>query len=549
VLRWFPSRSFAVAVGAVLALSFGASGYGSLFDASATTGTDRYASPNGRRQGAGTISDPWDLTTALSRTSGLRPGDTLWLRGGTYSGSFASWVAGTAAAPITVRQYPAERATLDGRGSGTPVLAGTGGWVTFWGFEVTNSDPSRPAARDVRPQGVDVRAPGTRFINLTVHDNGQGFGFWSEAPDSEIAGCIIYNNGTTSNDHGIYTQNATGSKRIRENVVFNNYGYGIHAYGSSSASLANIEISGNASFHNGSIGAAATNPDILVGGDSPASGIRVADNMTYTSPLTNTTARIGSGTENHDASVTGNTFAGYSTFQNWDSLTVSGNTFLGSTTVIQLQTVLNLPGSWLSWNRNSYVSQEAQWQPFNLTTGTTKGLYFPGWRTATGADANSTYTKAAPSGTQVFVRPNPYEAGRANVIVYDWAHAATVGADMSAVLPVGASYQVFSVQDFFGAPVASGRYTGAPISLPMTATSVQRPIGLSGTASTAPEFNVFVVMATAGAPIPPTPTPVPPTPSPGPSVTPPPPGPTPTAAPAPISGGTHSKPRVVGWRG
>lgn len=529
------TKWIAAAFGVFAALSIGAAGYGSLFDASSATGTDRYASPNGRRLGAGTISDPWDLTSALSQSSGVHPGDTLWLRGGTYSGSYTSWLSGTSAAPITVRQYPGERATLDGRGTGAPVLSVAGPYVTFWGFEVTNSEPLRPAVRDGRPEGVDVRAANTRLINLAIHDAGQGVGLWTEAPDSEMTGCLVYNNGTTIYDHGIYTQNAYGTKRIRENVILNNYGFGIHAYGSASASLVNFEISGNASFHNGSIGSSSTMPDILVGGDSPAAGIRVFDNSTYTRPFTNTTVRIGSGTNNNDASVTNNTFAGYSTFQNWASLVVTGNRFYGSTTMIQLQAWLPLPGSWLSWNQNSYVSQEAQWQPFNLTTTSTVGLFFPGWRTATGADANSSYTKGNPTGTRVDVRPNPYERGRANIIVYNWSLSPVVYADVPSVLPVGAYYEVHSAQDFFGAPVASGIYNGAPIALPMNATSVQPPMGLPAPPTTAPEFNVFVVTL-AGAAAVPTPAPT--------AVAP----PAPTPTPAPLPPGRRA-PRVVDWRG
>src|SRR5213078_3276221 len=61
---------------------------------------------------------PWNLATALSGGNGkVQPGDTVWLRGGTYAGQFRSTLTGTAAAPIVVRQYPGERAIIDGGGS------------------------------------------------------------------------------------------------------------------------------------------------------------------------------------------------------------------------------------------------------------------------------------------------------------------------------------------------------------------------------------------------------------------------------------------------
>src|SRR4051812_16130158 len=44
-----------------------------------------YASPKGLPTGHGTPSRPWDLQTALSGGNGrIQPGDTVWLRGGTY---------------------------------------------------------------------------------------------------------------------------------------------------------------------------------------------------------------------------------------------------------------------------------------------------------------------------------------------------------------------------------------------------------------------------------------------------------------------------------
>src|ERR1043165_5138930 len=73
-----------------------------------------YASPNGSPDASGAIDQPWDLATALAQPSSVRPGDTIWLRGGVYRGAFVANVNGTAAAPIRVRQYAGERATIDG---------------------------------------------------------------------------------------------------------------------------------------------------------------------------------------------------------------------------------------------------------------------------------------------------------------------------------------------------------------------------------------------------------------------------------------------------
>ena len=105
-----------------------------------TSGRQFYAAPSGSPGGDGSWSQPLDLQSALSSSGPLRPGDTLWLRAGRYLGSFTSSLAGTATAPIVVRQYPGERATLDGAGSMESTLTINGRWTWYWGFEVMDSD-------------------------------------------------------------------------------------------------------------------------------------------------------------------------------------------------------------------------------------------------------------------------------------------------------------------------------------------------------------------------------------------------------------------------
>ena len=66
-----------------------------------------------------------------------------------------------------------------------------------------------------------------KFINLVVHDLGIAIGWGSDAVGGEFYGSIIYNNGwidTNGRVDGLafYTQNRNGTKRIVDNVVFNN---------------------------------------------------------------------------------------------------------------------------------------------------------------------------------------------------------------------------------------------------------------------------------------------------------------------------------------
>lgn len=385
-----------------------------------------YVAPNGSSSGKGTIDSPLSFAAALDGAGGkIGPGDTVWVRGGTYKGTFYNKLKGTASSPVVVRQLPGERATIDG------TINVQGQYTTFWGLEVMQSSPSY--------HGLNVRAPGTRLVNLVVHDAGRnGIGFWSEAPDSEIHGSIIYNNGAMGNpSHGLYTQNRTGIKHITDNVLFNNEGYGLHAYGESGQYLQNFVIDGNASFNNGLIGGSARN-NILVGGNgAAATGIVVTNNTLYFSQsVSQANMRLG-----------------YKDTKN-GTLTVRDNFIVGGQPALEIR----------SW---SSVSNSGN-QLFN---GTTK-----------------------PSGLRVVVRPNKYEKGRANVIVSNPGRQGSVSADLSGVLRSGDRYEVRSVQRIFGAPVASGTYSGGSISIPMGSIQAPKPLGLSATPpTTGPEFDVFVV--------------------------------------------------------
>jgi hypothetical protein len=99
------------------------------------------------------------------------------------------------------------------------------------------------------------------------------------------------------------------------------------------------------------------------------------------------------------------------------------------------------------------------------------------------------------TGTKTFVRPNAYEPGRANIVVYNWDKLSSVAVDVRSVLPNGAPYEVRNAQDFFAAPVMSGTFDGQPLQLPMQGLSVAKPNGPFKTpAPTGPQFNTFVLL-------------------------------------------------------
>ena len=501
----------AVAVGSatVTATSEGKTGSAAITVTSSTvTHAGWYVSPSGSSGGDGSAARPWNLQTGLNGGGGkIRAGDTLWLRGGTYAGAFSSNLNGTAAAPIVVRQYPGERATIDGgqtATSGTDILTVNGSYTWYWGFEVMSSytqrnDPNAGTGTPLRGDGVYINnAHDLKLINLIVHDMGHGTYTEDAAHNIEIYGWIIYNGGTQSSarsdGHGIYIKNdGNGWKVARDNVIFNQFGFGIHGYAESGTHLLNLVFDGNVLFNNGTP-SNYDNPNMQLGGTVVADNDSVTNNVAYYSPGVSTSLgniRIGYNSLQNGTAVLANNYliggtrtldVGY-----WTNLGVRSNLIVApSMAVVQHD---GSSASTESWTGDThYRDPTAQaWQlgGSNLT--------FANWQSRMGATDQA--TTGTPTGPVVVIRPNRYERGRALVAIYNPTQQGTVSVDLSGVLAVGAQYQVRNVQDIFGAPVVSGTFGGGSISIPMSGVAPPQPIGGSfkPVIKTGPFFDAFIV--------------------------------------------------------
>ena len=463
-------------------------------DRSAGPAPDFYVSPTGSPSSDGSFTEPWDLATALAGPAAVTPGSTIWLRGGTYTNAadprgFASTLIGTADAPIVVRQYPGEHATV----TNTLFVTGANAW--FWGFEVAHPAPQLGEAL----HGVNLRGPGTKLINLVVHDaTDDGIFIAPEATGAEVNGSIVYNNGRTDNlTHGIYCRSQSATLVLTDNIVFDNWAYGFHCYAQDGPYIQNISLEGNVAFNN-YVWGVPWDADILVGGQVPASGITVNENYTYRTNYTNTmTADIGSNSvTNQDLVCTSNYFVGgWWRMGAWATATVTGNTLYNFTSGGMVWT-LGSDSSDERWSDNTLFGDPAAVVWRHDTTDVTT---FDGWRTETGFTDPGTYAGSAPTGGKIVVRPNQYEPGRANIIVYNWAQQSTVSVDVSVILNMGERYVVQNSQDFYGPPVAGGVYTGRPLQLPMVSITPPSPVGVvtaQPAPVTGPTFNVFVLMKT-----------------------------------------------------
>jgi hypothetical protein len=404
-----------------------------------------FAAPDGTAEGDGSPENPWDIVTAIYDPPEVEPGDTVWLRGGTYPGTFVIKQDGTAEAPITVRSYPGEWAVLDSQGATEVVLQLYRTFTIVRDLEITNSDPDRFGEK--RATGLYVEGEGHKLVNLVVHDVGSGIivnsGTPTEAelaPHLELYGTIFYNNGWLDTDrahgHHIYVQNYEDEKTIADNVLFNAFGSGFHIYSDTdSRYVEGFELTGNIFFQNG-----AGAPDIsklydncLVGhnGSFPVKRLALTENYGWAAGPGERDVRLGWAAPNEDVVVQDNYFVGQTIFQpSWTSVTMTGNTLYGE------------------------------------VEGIDPAAY-----------PDNHYLEAAPTDNHVVVRPNAYQPLRGHVVVYNWEDLDEVAVDLSGVIDPGTVFEVRHVMDLSAEPVASGSYDGGLVTLPMTDLPVAQPVG------------------------------------------------------------------------
>ena len=452
-----------------------------------------FVAVNGSSAGDGSVNQPWDIRTALAHPSRLQAGDTIWIRGGTYKGQYTSYINGQSGRPIIMRQYPGERATIDGG----LAIRGANSW--FWGFEVMNSDLSALVT------AIDVFGAGTKVINMIVHDAaGNGIGLWEGANDAELNGNVIYNVGRAGSSagryaHGIYFQNVSAGKRLIDNVVLNSYSYNFHGY-TENAGLNNLYLEGNISFNAGSY-VSYGGAEYLIGGGQPVRNMTFTGNYSYRGGGMNARNEFGYGAPTPAGnSVTNNYLFGSTKVSYFDGGTFTGNTFAnrpGSYQLVEFYQNSNQSlGSGFNFNNNTYRAPNANnVAAFRRVSGTGTGYSFAEWR-GFGFDSNSDFQIAPITGTKAVVRANRYEAGHANIVVYNWDGLGSVSVDLRGVLSPGDRYEIREVQDYYGAVAAGGVFQGGDVSLSMAAVNAVRPLGPMNYAalSTGTEFHTFVVV-------------------------------------------------------
>jgi hypothetical protein len=507
------------------------------------SGNNWYAAPDGVYTGDGSLAHPWDIETAFDNAPhAVKPGDTIWLRGGKYGDGTAGAIltyglVGTAAAPILVRAYPGERAIIDawlqvGCCDQAPDPT-RGAYVWFWGLEFASYNPDRTSGTSGPPEwaaqanhaALDSWATGTKVINCFVHDTAGGISLWDEAPSSEAYGNIVYNVGGYATDrghgHGFYMQNeGPGYKHVVDNITFNNFGEGLQMYGTDTAGVQNFHLEGNVSMNNGSLGlgnnttsgtvsAGARDDNIIIAaGNGGPAGIVLIGNYTYHTPLADdgyNDLSYNSTPVANDLTAIGNYFIGggeaVELFR-WNSVVFQNNTtYAVAHDNVSLFWAPNQSPATYNWDHNRYFGA-GHFTTYNgcVTFSCSNGrtLPFGTWQAENGIDANSSFSPGPPTGVWTAVHPNLYEPGRANIVIYNWDLLPTVQVDLGAAgVSPGDTFEIRDGENWFGPAVVSGTYNGGTVAIPMTGLQVALPNGVvpNPQPHTAPQFGVFVVLS------------------------------------------------------
>ena len=485
-----------------------------------------YVAPSGSPTGDGSIGNPWDLQTALNKP--IRPGSTIWLAGGTYRGQYTASLAGTGGprgSRISVKPYAGARVTIDSYdptnwGAGLTTLTSCS-FVDFWDLEfmvsnvtrmndevpnVTTSNPANGGNNATNDLGHDLR-----YINPVCHDTSGGWGMNQDvAYNNETYGLISYYNGWFQIDrahgHNLYIHNETGFKRAINSVLFDSYVEGLTVY-TASGFATGITVDGVTVFDSGMISAAQplsayppSTPSALrgtysttqntVAGSGNVAGTGVFNNVReYFRGTREVGSNYGYANGFSDLTLTNGYFAANGARESCGmgpnqvvaghTNTIVGNTFVGRTSAYAGANI-----NPAMFPANNYLDASVAIPP-----------------------------------NQTFIDANSYVPGRANVTVYNWSNLPSVSVDLSSAgLAIGQTFTVKHVMDFYGAPVLTGTYTGAPITLPMTNLPIAAPVNAARPTGPFPTFAVFVVLPGISGPAPTpvvtpprTPTPPPPT--------------------------------------
>ncbi len=201
-----------------------------------------YVATNGADTNPGTLAQPWKTIQHAADT--LQPGDTVFVRKGTYKSLVNINVSGTAGAPITFTNYLNEKAIIDGSGIVPPdddralIYITDQSYLVIHGFEVRNFSTAKP---ELQPSGIyvtgashdiELRNNNVHAIRNT-HTDGNAFGIaiYGTSDTQPITNLIIDGNEVhhlkTGNSESMVLNGNVTNFQVTHNRVHDNNNIGI----------------------------------------------------------------------------------------------------------------------------------------------------------------------------------------------------------------------------------------------------------------------------------------------------------------------------------
>lgn len=212
----------------------------------ASFAAEYYVATKGNDANPGTLAAPWKTIQKAADT--LQPGDTVFVRRGTYKGLVTINVSGVPGAPITFTNYANEKPVIDGSGIVPPeedralIFIQDRSHLIIRGFEVRNFSTAKP---ELQPSGIfvtgashdiELRNNNVHAIRNT-HKDGNAFGIaiYGTSAAQAITGLVIDGNEvhhlkTGNSESMVLNGNVTGFA-VTNNRVHDNNNIGIDFVG------------------------------------------------------------------------------------------------------------------------------------------------------------------------------------------------------------------------------------------------------------------------------------------------------------------------------
>ncbi len=188
-----------------------------------------YVATSGSDANPGTAALPF--RTMYRAGSAMRAGDVVVLRAGTYQEAIVNnFPSGTSwELPTRVTAYAGEQVTLQPSSADSRVVYFSRGasYISLEGLILDGSNVGYDAVK------IDLASHHIRFQNCEIKNAKNQGVLINDASFIEFIRCSIHDNGLTDFTHGLYLNGA--DSLVDGCRIYSNGGWGVHAYGSTSA--------------------------------------------------------------------------------------------------------------------------------------------------------------------------------------------------------------------------------------------------------------------------------------------------------------------------